>query len=198
RERLHRLLVLLPAGEEEAAEQRLRIRAPEPGRAHRRLEHRAALVKLGLVLREVPGLDVVAEPDTPGFRPAEAEQRLEQGRLAGAVRADERDVLAALDRERRFAQQRPPGNGELDLLCLDDDAAGPLRLQEVEAECAPRVARHLDAVAFDALDLLQLRLRLPRFRGLVAEALDEPLEAGGLLRLPLPPACGVLRARPPL
>src|SRR5262249_3187769 len=100
--RLDGLLVLLPAREEEAPEERLRVGAAQAGRPHGCLEHRAALVELGLVLREVRGLDVVPEPNAARRRLAAAEQRLEQGRLAGAVRADERDVLAPFDRERRL------------------------------------------------------------------------------------------------
>ena len=60
---------------------------------------RAALVQLDLVLREVRGLDAVAESHLAAVGLAAAEQRLEQRRLARAVRADERDVLAALERE---------------------------------------------------------------------------------------------------
>src|SRR5262249_61404020 len=66
---------------------------------------------------------------------------------------------------------------------------------ELEPERAPRVAGHLDAVALDALDLLQLRLRLPRLRRLVPEPLDETLQACDLLCLTLGGARGVLGAR---
>ena len=100
-----RLLVLVPAGEEEAAEQRLRLRPREVRRALRRLEHGVPLVELDLLLREVADRDAVAEPHAPAVRLALVEQRLEQRRLPRAVRADERDVLAALERERRLAQQ---------------------------------------------------------------------------------------------
>ena len=44
------LLVLVPAGEEKPAEQRLRLRPLQAGRAHRALEHAAPLVELDLVL----------------------------------------------------------------------------------------------------------------------------------------------------
>ena len=49
-EQPHRLLVLIPAGEEEPAEQLLRLRPRQAGRALRALEHAAALVELDLVL----------------------------------------------------------------------------------------------------------------------------------------------------
>ena len=100
-----RLLVLVPAGEEEAAEQRLRLRPRKVCRALRRLEHGVPLVELDLLLREVADGDAVAEPHAPAVRLALVEQRLDQRRLPRAVRPDERDVLAALERERRLAQQ---------------------------------------------------------------------------------------------
>ena len=98
-ERGHRLLVLVPAGEEEAAQQRLRLRPLQAGHGHRAGEDTAALVQLDVVLGEVRGLDAVPDPDRSGDGLALPEHRLEQGRLAGAVRADERDVLAALEHE---------------------------------------------------------------------------------------------------
>ena len=63
RERHDRLLVRLPAREEEPAEERLRIGTAESRRSHGGVEHRAALVQLDLVLGEVRWLDVVSEPD---------------------------------------------------------------------------------------------------------------------------------------
>ena len=73
-----------------------------PGRSRARVP---ALVQLDLVLREVRRLDAVAEPHRAGRGLAAAEQRLEQRRLARAVRADEGDVLAALERERDAVEQ---------------------------------------------------------------------------------------------
>jgi len=49
-ERGDAFLVLVPAGEQEPAEERLRLRPFQAGAAHRRLEHRTALVELRLVL----------------------------------------------------------------------------------------------------------------------------------------------------
>src|SRR6185437_13752641 len=83
-ERDDRFLVRVPAGEEEAAEERLRLGPLEPGAGHRRLEHRPTLVELRLVLGEVRGNDAVAEPHLAAGRGAVAEQRLEERRLAGA------------------------------------------------------------------------------------------------------------------
>ena len=84
----------------------------EPGHRLHALEHRAAVVELDLLLREVRGLHAVPEPRLarPGL--AVAEHRLEQRRLARAVRADERDMLAALQRERRVVEQVLVARGE--------------------------------------------------------------------------------------
>ena len=69
---------------------------------------------------------------------------------------------------------------------VDDEhvAAGARRLEELEAERAPARVRRLHAHRLDALDLLQLRLRLLREALLVTEPLDEPLEPRDLLSLP--------------
>src|SRR4029077_14980854 len=99
RERRHRSLVHVPAGEEEPSEQVLRLWTLETGFVLREREHGPALVELDLVLREVRGLDAMAGPELSVLRLGAPEERFEQGCLAGAVRADERDVLAALDRE---------------------------------------------------------------------------------------------------
>src|SRR5579884_2576928 len=93
-----RLLVLVPAGEEEAPEQVLRVRPREARHRLHALENRAARIQLELLLREVADLDAMADADALA-----ADDPLEQRRLAGAVRPDERDVLAALERERRPA-----------------------------------------------------------------------------------------------
>src|SRR6185503_14624177 len=105
RERGDRLLVRLPAREEEAPEKRLRLRPAQARRGDGRVEDRPALVELDLVLGEVGDLDAVADADAAAVRRAPTEDRLEQRRLAGAVRPDERHVLAALERERRVAEQ---------------------------------------------------------------------------------------------
>src|SRR5439155_2264774 len=91
----HGLLVSVPAGEEEAAEQVLGIRTREPRHRLDALEDRAPRVELHLLLREVADLDAVPDPNA-----IPAHQLLQQRRLARPVRADERDVLAALHCER--------------------------------------------------------------------------------------------------
>ena len=87
------------------AEQVLRLGPVEAGRALRHAEHGEALVQLDLVLGEVGGHDAVARPRRAGGGLAPAEHRLEQRGLPRAVRPDERDVLAALQREGRVGEQ---------------------------------------------------------------------------------------------
>src|SRR5947209_614054 len=171
-----RLLVLVPPREEEAAEQVLRVRPVEPGHRLDAVEHRAALVQLGLLLREVGGGDAVAEG--PG------EERLEQGRLAGAVWADERHVLAAVEPERDVAEQLLVARGHVETGEVEHRLAAPRRVEELEAEGAAagrqgvELARAPRALALEAADVRELRLRLLRLRLLVAEPRHEPLEAG--------------------
>ena len=151
REHRDRLLVLVPAGEEEPAEQVLRVGALEAGHRLHALEHRAARVELELLLREVRRLDAVAELHASGRRVAPAEHRLEQRRLAGAVRPDERDVLAALDRERRAAQQHA---------LADVRRARPVGLDHRRARCAAASGTRSRASAGACDEERDLRVRV--------------------------------------
>src|SRR5207253_4127043 len=125
----------------------------------RAVEHASALVELDLVLREVRGLDPVSE------RPAQ--QLLEQRRLAGPVRADERHVLATLDRERHVREQVLVAGRQLEVLHLDDRPPAAGRVEELEAERPPAARQQrqllggLATLLLEARDLRQLRLRLP-------------------------------------
>src|SRR5438067_5733325 len=105
------LVVLRPAREEEAPEQRLRIRARQIRHRLHALQYRAARVELELLLREVSDLHAVA--DAHLFA---GDDPLQQRRLPRAVWADERHVLAALERERRPAQQRALADGDVEVL----------------------------------------------------------------------------------
>src|SRR6266545_1901613 len=187
RQHRDRLLVLVPSGEEEAAEQRLRLWAREIGGALRRLEHRVTLVELDLLLREVADVDAVAEVRAPAVFVSPAEQRLEERRLARAVRADKRDVLTALEREGRVVEQLALADSHAELLRLDDRSPASWWIDEAEAESlrAPREQRDLVAdlrlLLCEPADLRQFGLRLLRLRFLVAEACDEALEPGDVL-----------------
>ena len=134
------------------------------------------------MLGEVGGLDAVAEAHDPLVGVALAHERLEQGRLPGAVRADEGDVLAALDHERARVDQRLAACGEPQALHLGDRSARPGRLEELEPHRAAAVRevlellRGLFALLLQPPDLRQLGLRLLRLRLLVAEPRHESLQ----------------------
>ena len=122
----------------------LRLRPGEPGHRDRAVEHGSPLVELHVVLGEVGRLDAVAEADRARVGRAVADERLEQGRLARAVRADERDVLPALDHERAALEQLLAACREAEPVDLDHDPAGAGRLQELEAERAPSLGEVLE------------------------------------------------------
>src|SRR5207253_10575872 len=109
-----------------------RLRALQIRRALRRLEHRVTLVELHLLLREVRGHDTVPQALASGCRLAPVENRLQQRRLARPVRADERDVLAALDRQGDVTKQRSAGHADLQGFSLEDGATAARRIDEPE------------------------------------------------------------------
>jgi len=175
------LLLGVGAGEEEAAEQHPRLLAAEAGLALRRVEHGARPRRRVGVLGEVAELDVVAAADDAGGGGATAGESLDQGRLAGPVGADEDHVLAALDLEAGAGEEGAARNLDRGVDHLQHHPAGSLRRLEGEAQVAAVAALGHRAVALGLLDLLDPRLRLPRLRRLVAEALDEalhPLDLG--------------------
>ena len=120
-----------------------------------------------------------------GRRPvqlAPVQQRLEEGRLARAVRTYEPDVLASLD-----ASSAPSSSGLSPAESTISSASSTTRpergrAQELEAERAPALGQRLvlaarrGAFLLESADLRQLGLGLLRLALLVAEALDEPLE----------------------
>jgi hypothetical protein len=126
----------------------------------------------------------VTELELPGLGLASAEQRLEEGRLARAVRADQPDVLAALHREGDVRKEGLVSGCELDAFRFDHDPSAAGRLQEVEAEALRAAGQEADLAAelasllLEAADVRQLRLRALGEVLLVAEALHEALEAG--------------------
>ena len=147
------------------------------------LEHRAALVELRLVLREVRRHDAVAEPHRSarglaGVRaasPAASSCRCRSARPARRARR-----ARPRTRRRPAAASRP--RAQRQSLRLDDVAAAPRRVEELEPE-PPRPPRQQRrrlrrsrALLLQPPDLRQLRLRLLGLRLLVAEAVDEALE----------------------
>ena len=120
-------LLRVGAGEEEAAEQVAGLLPAEPGLALRGVEHRPLAGGGVGVLGEVADLDVVAEPDRARGRLGAAGEGLDQGRLAGAVGADQDDVLAPFDFELGAREQGPPGHLDRRADQFEDDPPGPLR-----------------------------------------------------------------------
>ena len=110
-----------------------------------------------------------------------AEQRLQQGRFAGAVSPDQGHPLAALDVEGDVRHQGAPGHSDVQPFGLEHHPAAALGRREVEVQ-SPLVGRPVDPL--DARHRLQLALRLTRF-GAVAKPVDEPLQMRQLLLLAL-------------
>ena len=109
---------------------------------------RSALVELDLVLGEVGRITPCPKRQFPGDGLPLAEDRLQQRRLPGAVRADEGDVLAPLDRELDALQQRLVPAAISTPFDLGDRPAAALRLQELETEpLARRVRRAISPPA---------------------------------------------------
>src|SRR6185369_14131575 len=125
----HLLVLLLPAREQETAEQVLRLGALETGRLLCAIEDAAGLVQLDLVLGEVGRDDAVAEPRGAPDRLAQRQQGLEQRRLARSVRADERHVLAAFECQADVVQELLRTGGDLEVFGLDH---GPAATRWVE------------------------------------------------------------------
>ena len=180
--------VHVPAGEQEPAEQHLRLRPSQSGRGDRAVEHGPVSRKLLRVLREVRRDDAVAQARDIPVRRAAAQERFEQGGLTGSVRADERDLLATLEDDARIVQQRLVAGRERDVLGVEDDAPCSRRVEEVEAEGPPTLGQRRERptrggpVFFEPADLGQLGLRLAGLGFLVPEALDEAFEPRDVLR----------------
>ena len=94
------------------------------------------LRQLRLVLGEVRGHDPVTERDLARRGLALAEQRLEQRRLARAVRPDERDVLASLEHELGVDEQLLVARDDVEARRLEHDPARARGLEELEPERA--------------------------------------------------------------
>src|SRR4029079_3348542 len=119
------------AADRDRAEQRA-PRGDDLERRHlgHRLEDGLAAVELGaLVLREVRERDVVPELALALARRAAGEDAHERA-LAGAVRPDQRQAVAALDEQVETAEHDLVAVGFAHLLELEDAAAAPRRLGE--------------------------------------------------------------------
>ena len=155
--------------------------------------HRCGVVQLGehgvrrverldLVLREVRDPHVAAQLARARIRLEGAGQHLQQGRLAGSVRTDERHRLAALEGQVEVAVVDDRLAVSLrDVGEADDGAPAALRLREAELHGLDLRRAHLDTVHL--VELLDPALDLSRLRLLVAESLDEALQLSDLAAL---------------
>ena len=135
----------------------LRLRQASPRAGSERLDDRQVIGQLARVLREVGRLDAVAELELARVHSARAEQGLDERGLAAAVRADQRDALPALDRERGVLEQRLVAVPEHEAVDLGDDPAAARGLREAERE---RLLAPWAVDALDPLERLLLALRL--------------------------------------
>ena len=173
------------AGEQKGAKKLAHLGGAQPGGDERQLPHdRVGRVKrLDLVLREVGDLDVAAQLAMAALEWQDPSEDLEQGRLAGAIRADERHLLAALQLQVEALIDDVVAVLLVNVAERDDGAAGAWRLRKAELDALGSGRRHDHAV--DALQLLDAALHLARLGGLIAEALDERLGVRDLALLSL-------------
>src|SRR4051812_24888790 len=115
--------------------------------AGERLGQRRLRIETFTMLVERCHLDVGAEPYAAAVRCAAAGQHLDQRGLAGAVRADDADAIAALDADREAVDDLSLAIGPADILGLDDELAGLVGLGSREVGVARRAAMGAALVA---------------------------------------------------
>ena len=176
-------LVDVVAAEEEAAEDVAdhRHHLHGAGRAHLLVDGVGRVEHGRLVLGEVVGDHLVPGDADARVGPVYAGQDPHQRRLAGAVGADERDAVAALHHQVHVLEHDVLGVRSPHALQLEEDAAGPGRVGELETDLLA-LGRDLDQL--DLVEHLDAALDLAGLGGLVAELVDEE---GGLLDLFLLP-----------
>ena len=134
---------------------------------------RFGIQHLVLILREIIGLDVVAEDVFAGGHRLFAREKLDQRGFARAVDADQRDAVAALDVESRAGENVLRAVAFRNVPEFGDDAAAGFGLREAEVD-GLFVGRNFDAL--DLFQFLDAALHLFGFGGLSAEAVDEGFE----------------------
>ena len=107
---------------------------------------------------------------------------LHEGRLAGAVGADERHMLAAVELEVDIAVDVLFAVGLGDALEPHDHVAGARRVGELKVDVLVALGQD-DKLLFDLLDLADALLSLGSLGGLVAELVDEDLHVGDVALL---------------
>src|SRR5438093_2869913 len=132
--------------------------APGPGLRRRRIPHaadlleeRAGEVELLRLLGEVSALQVLASEDGSRVRVLASDQDLEEGRLPGAVRADEADLVPLRQLEVDVGEEEAAAVGLRDALEAHDPRTRGARA-EGEAEGARGGRRRLRRLASHLLD----------------------------------------------
>ena len=118
--------------------------ASSPLSRDERVEQRLVAGERRAALLELAEHDAGAGPARAGRERQPPEQRVEQRRLAAAVRPDDREPLAPahLEVERAEPERAPLDDGVLE---ADDDVAAARRRREPEPQL-PRLVRLLDGV----------------------------------------------------
>ena len=112
----------------------------------------------------------------------QAGEDLHERGLAGAVGADERHVLAAVELEVDVAVDVLVAVGLGDALEPHDHVAGARRIGELKVDVLVALGQD-DELLFDLLDLSDALLRLGGLGGLIAELVDEDLHVGDVALL---------------
>ena len=143
-------------------------------------------VGLGHTFKRVLGIVghtyVGAQVARAGGGRLQAGDDLHEGGLAGAVRADERHVLAAVELEVDVAVDVLFAVGLGDALQAHDHVARARRVGELKVDVLVALGQD-NELLFDLLDLADALLRLGGLGGFVAELVDEDLHVGDVALL---------------
>ena len=143
-------------------------------------------VGLGHALERVLGIvgdaDVGAQIAGAGGGRLQAGEDLHERGLAGAVGADERHVLAAVELEVDIAVDVLVAVGLGHALEAHDHVAGARRVGELKVDVLVALGQD-DELLFDLLDLADALLRLGGLGGLIAELVYEDLHVGDVALL---------------
>ena len=110
-------------------------------------------------------------------------EQFEQRGFARAVRPDQHGALVAFRLQINSVVNQFFAVAELHFLQRDDAMTAALRLRKTKTDCRPVAVRHLDHFLLDALDLLDLALRLRGLGVLRAESVHEQLHPVNLALL---------------
>ena len=134
------------------------------------------------VLSVIGYAHVGAQVARAGSGRLQASEDLHEGGLAGAVRADERHVLAAIELEVDIAVDVLVAVGLGHALQAHDHVARARRVGELKVDVLMALGQD-DELLFDLLDFADALLRLGGLGGFIAELVDEDLHVGDVALL---------------